>query len=255
MSSSDLVLYMFPASHYNEKVRWALDWKGLAHTRIPVLPGPHVAQMKRLSGQPQTPVLLIHGTAFSGSASILDALERTFPERPLYPALPAARERALELQRKFDDEVGPAVRTVVFSELIHELGYLCRVFARGQPPLKRTLYRALLPLVRPLIAKGNAVTPENIPVAFARTQQALDEAVRLVGASGQIVGDTFTVADLTLAALLAPLAEISHPDMARPQPVPARMQALYARFEQHAAIQWVREQYAKHRPASRGAPA
>ncbi len=255
MSASGLVLYMFPASHYNEKVRWALDWKGLAHTRIPVLPGPHASQMQRLSGQSQTPVLVIDGTAVSGSANILDALERAFPDRPLYPAEPAARERALALQRVFDDEVGPAVRTVVFSELIHELGYLCTVFTRGQPPLKRALYRAMLPFVKPLIAKGNAVTAENVPRAFSRTERALDEVVQLVGASGQIVGDAFSVADLTVAALLAPLAEIAHPDMARPKPVPARMQALYARFERHAAIHWVREQYAKHRPASRGASA
>jgi glutathione S-transferase len=244
---------MFPASHYNEKARWALDWKGLAHTRIPYLPGPHRARIQRISGQAQTPVLMIDGAAIAGSANILAALERAFPERPLLPAEPAARERALGVQRLFDDEVGPAVRTVVFSELLHELGFLCAAFARGQPPLKRALYRAMLPLVRPLIASANGVTPENVPRAFARTEQALDETVRLVGASGQIVGDTFTLADLTVAALLAPITQLAHPDMAWPQPVPPRMRALYARYEKHAAIAWVQSQYARHRPAARGA--
>jgi glutathione S-transferase len=253
MSANDLVLHMFPSSHYNEKARWALDWKGLVHTRIPYLPGPHVPQIRRLSGQAQTPVLVMKGEVIAGSARIIDALERAFPAPALYPAEPAARERALDIQRRFDEEVGPAVRTVLFSELLHELDYACALFAKGQPAWKRSLYRAALPLVKPLIARGNSVTSENVPLAFARTDRALDEAARLVGPSGQIIGDAFTVADLTVASLLAPLAEIAHPDMARPQPVPARMQALYARTEKHAAIQWVREQYAKHRPATRAA--
>ena len=255
MRSRALVLHMFPSSHYNEKVRWALDWKGLAHTRIPYLPGPHMPQIQWLSGQPQTPVLVMKGEVIAGSAKIIDALERAYPERALYPADPVARERALEVQRRFDDEVGPAVRTVLFSEMIHELDYLCAVFTKGQPAWKRSLYRATLPIVKPLIAKGNAVSADNVPRAFARTDQALDEAARLIGPNGQIVGDVFTLADLTVAALLAPLAELAHPDMLRPQPVPARMQALYARYQKHAAIQWVREQYAKHRPAPRSAAA
>ncbi len=254
MSASDLVLHMFPASHFNEKARWALDWKGLPHTRIPYLPGPHVLPIKRLSGQTQTPVLVMKGRAIAGSANILDALERAHPQRPLYPADAAARERALEVQRRFDDEVGPAVRTVVFSGMVHELGYLCAVFTKGQPALKRALYRATLPLVKPLIAQGNGMNPENIARSEARTLSALEEAARLIGPSGQIVGDAFSLADLTVAALLAPLAKLEHPDMARPAGVPPRMAELYARYEKHAAIQWVCEQYAKHRPAPGGAP-
>jgi len=27
------VLWHFPISHYNEKARWALDWKGIPHLR------------------------------------------------------------------------------------------------------------------------------------------------------------------------------------------------------------------------------
>jgi glutathione S-transferase len=249
MSAHDFVLHMFPASHFNEKARWALDWKGLAHVRIPYLPGPHAPQLQRLSGQPQTPVLVMNGAAIAGSASIVDALERTFPQRPLYPADPTLCERALEVQRRFDAEVGPAVRTVVFAEMLPELDYLCAMFTKGQPSWKRRFYRATAPLVRPLMAKGNGVTPDNVPRALARTERALDEAAALIGPSGQIAGDAFSVADLTVASLLAPLVSLDHPDMARPQPVPARVEAMTARFADHDAIAWVRAQYAKHRPA------
>lgn len=252
MSPNDLVLHMFPASHYNEKARWALDWKGLPHTRVPYLPGPHLPLIKRLSGQTQTPVLVVERRVIAGSAQIIDELERAFPARPLYPVDPAARARALDIQRHFDEAVGPAVRTAIFSMLIDELDYLCAIFTRGRPALKRAIYRATAPLMKPLIAKANGVDPENVRRALARTQEALDEAARLVGPNGQIVGDAFSVADLTVASLLAPLANVVHPDMARPQPIPPRASEFYARWEKHAAIQWVCAQYATHRPARGG---
>ena len=79
MADSDLVLHMFPASHYNEKARWALDWKGLPHRRVPYLPGPHAPQIQRLTGQTATPVLVTNGRAIAGSAQIIDALESAYP--------------------------------------------------------------------------------------------------------------------------------------------------------------------------------
>ena len=71
----------------------------------------------------------------------------------------------------------------------------------------------------------------------------------LLGEAGYLVGDSFSVADLTAAALLAPLASVSHPDMARPQPVPKALTEFYARWADHPAIAWVKHQYAAHRPA------
>jgi hypothetical protein len=53
----EIVLHQFPASHFNEKARWALDWKGLPHRRASYLPGPHAPRIRRLTGQTATPVL------------------------------------------------------------------------------------------------------------------------------------------------------------------------------------------------------
>jgi hypothetical protein len=54
-NSPSLVPNLFSPSHFNEQARWALDWKGLAHTRIAYLPGPHAPQMQRLSGRQPIP--------------------------------------------------------------------------------------------------------------------------------------------------------------------------------------------------------
>jgi glutathione S-transferase len=255
MSDAKVVLHQFPASHFNEKARWGLDWKGVPHRRVHYLPGPHFPQIRRLSGQTSTPVLVLDGQVIAGSARILDALERRFPERPLYPADPELRSRALEIQQRFDREVGPAVRTAAFSAMIDEADYVCRLFSAPQPAWKRTLYRAAFPLVKPLMARGNGVTdPRGVERAFEATREALDFVAKQVDRTGYLAGDAFSVADLCAAALLAPLVGPGHPDMARPTPVPPRVQEFAARWAGHPAAQWVLAQYERHRPPSCAQP-
>ena len=251
MDPARLVLHQFAASHFNEKARWALDWKGLAHRRITHFPGPHAFRMLRLSGQTSTPVLVLDGGAIAGSANIVAALDARFPERRLVPADPKHAERALALQARFDAEVGPAVRTAVFSVLIGEPAQLCRTFSQGKPAWSSRLYRAAFPLTRLVMARANGVTGgANIERAFAISEAALDLVAREAGASGQLVGDAFSVADLACAALLAPLVSPDHPDMAQPGPHPPALTAFLAHFASHPGVAWVREQYRRHRPPS-----
>ena len=258
MSQPSVVLHQFPSSHFNEKARWALDWKGVPHERESYLPGPHMPQIRRLSGQSATPVLVLDGEVITGSNRILDALERRFPERPLFPADPDQRRRALEIQERFDREVGPATRTVIFSVLLEEPDYLCRIFAGQRSLPVRTFYRAVFPFAKGLMAKANGtLDAADVSRAFDVTAAALDYVANEVGSSGQLVGDTFSVADLTAASLLAVLTSPDHPDMRRPEPMPESIAALLARFAPHPAMSWVREQYRLHRPArpTRGLPA
>ena len=60
-----ITLYQFPASHYNEKVRWALDLKGVPHDRVSLLPGPHAPRMKRLT---RCPCRLVRSARRTGRA-------------------------------------------------------------------------------------------------------------------------------------------------------------------------------------------
>jgi len=249
MHPARVVLHQFAASHYNEKARWALDWKGIPHQRRTYFPGPHAFAMQRLSGQRTTPVLVLDGEVIAGSARILAALEQRYPERPLLPEDPKLAERALALEAHFDAEVGPAVRTAVFSVLIREPGQLCRTFSQGKPAWSSALYRAAFPLTKSLVARANGVDPANVERAFAKSEAALEQVARELGPSGQLAGDRFSLADLACAALLAPLVSPDHPDMSAPRPRPAALEAFLARFASHPGAAWVREQYRKHRPA------
>lgn len=246
-----ITLHQFLYSHFNEKIRWALDYKGINHARRSYLPGPHMPRIRKLSGQNQTPVLEIDGQIVTGSAEIIDLLEARFPEPALYPADPEVLNAALSAQIHFDSEVGPATRTALFSVLVDEGGYLTRMFARDSNRLTRLAYRATFPLARGLIAKGNGVTdPENVKQAFAITEATLDEVANQTASTGYLCGAGFSVADLSAAALLAPLVQLDHPDMARPEPIPASLIAFYQRWSGHPALDWVRRQYQQHRPSS-----
>src|SRR5207245_4303554 len=91
------LLWHFPISHFNEKARWALDWKRLPHRREVLALG-YMSRAWWASGQVRLPILFLDGVAVSDSTRIIEALEKRQPEPPLYPSDPAERTRALALE-------------------------------------------------------------------------------------------------------------------------------------------------------------
>jgi len=55
------VLCPFTFSHFNEKARWALDYKGIRHVRHPLVPGFHASTVRKMTGQTAMPVLQMNG--------------------------------------------------------------------------------------------------------------------------------------------------------------------------------------------------
>jgi glutathione S-transferase len=238
------VLHQFPYSHFNEKARWALDLKKLDHERVNYLPGPHMPKIKKLSGQSKTPVLTGGGRTVAGSAQIIDWLEEVAPAPALYPEAPDLRAEALAWQDRLDREFGLHVRRALFSEMVDEGAYFCRMFADGKPKLVQWAYRATYPLAKPLVKKGNGITGSDATAAaFAMTDQYFDEIAKAVERTGFLVGDQFSVADLTAAALAAPAVNPDHPDMSKPDPKPVCVQNFIARFADHPTTAWVRDIY------------
>ena len=248
--NADLELFQFRFSHYNEKVRWALDYKGLPHKRTDLLPGPHVRTIRKHTGQSQVPVLRMNEEYVHDSAWIIERLEMIFEDTPrLFPADEATRDRAREIARHFDLVVGPAARICAFVGMLDDVDYIARLFATDQPPLKRALYRAALPLLKGQIRKANAITgPDAIAEAERFVAANMESIAKITFKSGYLAGNAFTIADLTAASLLAPLIDPPHPDMHLPAPMPAKLAQLTQKWREHAAGRWVLEMYRRHRP-------
>ena len=124
-------LWHIPFSHYSEKARWALDYKGIAHRRR-VLGSNYLIQVWRATGQGKLPVLWLDGRAIADSTRIIAALEEQYPEPPLYPREAAARQRALALEDDLDETLGPALRAAVVTPLFqHDPDIALRVLTTG----------------------------------------------------------------------------------------------------------------------------
>src|SRR5438309_7128335 len=110
------LLWHIPLSHFNEKVRWTLDYKHIAHHRQ-VLGPDYLIRAWRATGRGTLPILFLHGQAIGDSTHIIAVLEEHYPEPPLYPGDAAARQRALALEDYFDEHLGPALRAAIVTPL------------------------------------------------------------------------------------------------------------------------------------------
>jgi len=195
------------------------------------------------------PVLDVDGQRLVDSTRIIATLEDRYPQPPLYPADPTERERALEIEDFFDEQAGHDVRRALFFEQRGNPEYLSAFLTTGRGAITRGLYRGLMSLPGSM---SYAVRRYRFygPDAERSEKQivnALDRIAAEQGSEGYLVGSGFTVADLTAAALLYPLAWPPELQYDYPDPPDSR---LLKSLQQHPGLAWVREMYRRHRGAS-----
>ena len=242
-------LWHFRVSHYNEKARWALDWKGVPHRRQALLPGPHLPRLLWETGQRQVPALRLDDVVIVDSTRIIAVLEERWPDPPLYPADPAARARALALEDWLDEELGPAMRLAFFAQTLEEPSVALATLAVDEAPLTQWIYGLAFPLVRAVMRRDLGITPARAAESRARVTDVLNRLATELQPSGYLVGDAFSVADLTAAALLAPLLRPPEFPYALPPLVPS-LAAWRDALAAERASQWVYEMYRCHRGRS-----
>jgi glutathione S-transferase len=245
-------LWQIPVSHYSEKARWALAWKQIEHVRRSPPPGSHMVIALWLTrGAHYTfPVLTLDGRHIGDSTAIIAALEERRPEPALYPADPADRRRALELEDFFDEEVGPHTRLLVWHELRNDRRRFREVVEQTAPaPLQRaagltTSYAGLFTKLR-----FGAGDPEAAELARAKIVAAFDrlDAELEENGSGYLVGEEFTVADLTAASLLYPIVLPEEGPISMGFGPPAGLDAFREPLRERPGYGWVEEMFRRHR--------
>lgn len=243
-------LWHMPFSMYPEKARWALDYKRVPHVRHSLLPGPHAVQLIARFGQKAMPILRHEGKVQKNSAAVLDYVERTWPDPPLYPDDPALRERALEIQKWFDDEVGPALRRAVFHEWLPHTEYSARRIAAGRSEWQQKLYVSAFPAVRVIMMLDMQINAAGAEAGRVRTQEALDFVAKNAERTGYLVGDRFSVADLTAATILMATCLPPEYPVEIPRPLPSGWERWLERWQNHPGCEYVRRIYREHRGVS-----
>jgi glutathione S-transferase len=245
MSGRLPVLWQYSFSNYNEKARWALDFKLIRHRRRSLLPGG--PRSLAFSRRGTLPVLDMDGERIVDSTRIIATLEERWPKPALYPADLEERQRALDLEDFFDEHAGHDMRRVAFWEARAKQRWVVEFMATDQPVAKRAALRALMPGVQAVMRRRFAISREDAEGSRAVLQGALDRIEAERGGREHLVGEQFTVADLTAASLLYPIAW--PPEFPYELPVRASSEFLES-LQKHPAVAWISETWRRYRGAS-----
>ena len=241
---TNIILFQFPISHFCEKVRWALNYKKIEHRISNVLPGLHVKKMLKLTGQSSVPVIKHNNESIHNSAKIMDYLEQHYSDMPLTPTDEEEARQARDWESFADKNFGPQVRVFMYHYLLEEPKIVIPFFTKGGPFYGRFLIKAIFPKLKIKMRKLMKINTESAALAKTHILTSLEKVNERLQGREYLVGDTFSRADLTVAALLAPLFMPPGYGLNAPE-LPSELQEQLDEFEPH--LQWAKSMYTKHR--------
>lgn len=243
-----LILHTFSVSHFSEKARWALDACAVAYREQPWVPFFHILPALAKGRSATTvPVLKTPEGYLQDSTRILRWLEKQGGLAALLPAGEAALAQAWTLEDQYD-RIGAHVIRYAYSSTIGDAESVLPLWTIDATPLQARLLRISFPL----LSRGFRRLLQIRPAEVARSRQRIDQALgeieaRLAQGHRYLAGDAFSIADLTAAALLAPLAcPDQHPVYSRAD-FKRGVAPLLAGWQDRAGLNWVRTIYRQHR--------
>jgi glutathione S-transferase len=105
----------------------------------------------------------------------------------------------------------------------------------------------MFPIIKRVTSNEMRLTADNAARGREVTQKAFDFVAEETQRAGYLVGDSFSVADLTAASLLAPGVEIEPSPFGYPKPYPPSLDVWWARWRAHRGVAWVRNMFERHR--------
>jgi glutathione S-transferase len=232
-------LVTIPISHFCEKARWALERAGLDYTEQRHIQIVHIAAVKRAGGSRTVPVLRTPEGTFDDSSAILRyADEHGPPHLRLYPSDEPARSEVMALEERFDTVLGPESRRWLYHEVFKDARRFSSYNLTGVPGWERRIFPWVLAPAKAIIRSRLDITDATAARARRLVDEELDfVAGRLADGRRYLAGDRFSAADLTFAALCAPLIAPPQYGTELPQPgvMPAPMSERVRAWREHPA--------------------
>lgn len=206
-------LITMPASNFSEKARWALDW-----LQIPYIEERHVPYFHRFAtrrhGGTSVPVLVTPDGALVDSTDILRYLNtKSNSSRKIFPIDPELRPKVDELEELFDTKLGVNIVRWVYFYRLDDRQSIRRDWCEGTPQKEQLGFDLAFLFMLRLVRRDLNVTPDAAKAAWQEIKQIFATVSQLLeGGRRYLVGDEFSAADLTFAALSAPaLMPSEHP--------------------------------------------
>ena len=251
MATEPCTLITIPISHYCEKARWALDRGGIAYREERHVQGIHRWAARRAGGGLTVPVLVTPDGVLRESRDILVWVDgRIATEQRLFPEEPAAREEVERLCRRFDDELGPKGRRLMYVHMLAQPALALSFNNAGVPRWEDRAIRRGFPFFAGVISRALGIRPGIEVDDEAAVWRELDFVAELL-ADGRpyLCGERFGAADLTFAALSAPavVPRVYGVPLPGLDALPADAAALVSRAREHPAGRFALAMFDRHR--------
>jgi glutathione S-transferase len=141
------------------------------------------------------------------------------------------------------------VRLLALHHMLADPQLLLSTFTPDLSRGRRAVARALFPLLQRRLIADFGIDGLGLRQAYRRIDESGERFRDALQPSGYLVGDRFGVADLTLAALVAPVVAPEEFPYAQPQRGHALLEAPRAALAATGILDWTRRMYALHRGA------
>ena len=245
MPQGDIILYQFAVSHYCEKIRWALDYKNIDYQCENLLPGFHRRKTRAIAKYTNVPILQHQGRVIQNSSDIINYLDMNFANNLLTPLEAENQKAALIWEYELDKDLGPHVRRYCYQLLLKSPRALIFLLAQQGPWYGKMLYRVVYPRIREVLRQSLQMDQNSESASLKIINRYLDRLSQVYEKSPYLVGNQFTRADLTAAALFAPLFTPAQYGVKWPSALPYQLQETMAKLR--PKLSWGIRLYEKHR--------
>jgi glutathione S-transferase len=200
-------LISVPASHYAEIVRWALERLNINYFEESHVPLFYQLITRKNGGGKAIPVLVTEAAGtFTEATNILQYLDVLAPSHAkLYPTDSKLRLEVENLEHWFSKQLGPCVARWAYFYLLNDYKLMKRLWCEGTPVIEQALFPIIFPLISAKFRQRLNITPESVASAYEQVRSIFEVvSKRLADGCNYLVGDSFSAADLTFAALAAP---------------------------------------------------
>lgn len=243
-----LTLHSFVISHFSEKIRWTLRACAVPFVEHPLTPGLHMAVTPFIGRRGSSvPIVTGDGLRVQGSDRILHRLATRGLIDGLLPDEDEARDEALAAAASHD-ALGHAVMRTAYAPMVGDPAEVLRVWTLSASPVQSRLLKTLIPLMLPAFQRRFRVDDQAVARSRGIIEATLDRVAERRGNRAWL-GDSFGIEDLTVCALLAPLAGPAEHPLYGHATFRASAEATVAPWARHPTMVWVRDVYARKRDA------